>query len=93
MEESLKEEVRELETFALEHNATNHPFLQSVATASFGKQKTAEYLLFFISAYSKVNKGFIPNVTKLISLLDDPRHKSILEENLEEEMGIIKGIC
>ena len=80
--------VRNLENCALNHIATKHPFLKNLAAVSFGKEKTADYLLRFLSAYSRVNKGFIPNIKKLLCLLENPKHRIILQENLDEEMGI-----
>lgn len=61
--------------------------LQNLATEAFGKKKTADLLLRFLSAYSKFNSNFISNVKALLETLDDPDHIEVLRENIEEEMG------
>lgn len=61
--------------------------LQNLATEAFGKKKTADLLLRFLSAYSKFNSNFISNVNALLETLDNLDHIEVLRENLEEEMG------
>lgn len=79
--------VEELEKFALNHGAVNHHLLQCLACASYGKRETAELALRFLTAYSKINSGFIENVTRLMQMQKNPDFYNLLKDNLTEEMG------
>ncbi len=79
--------VSELENYCLTHDAVEHHFLQNLAVAAFGKEQTLDILVRFFAAYSHFNLGFIASVKRLRDNLDEQKHKDILNENLEEEMG------
>jgi len=79
--------VAELERYTKNHPAVNHHFLENLACAAFGEEETADLLLRFFAAYSKFNSGFVPNVRRLIDVLDTKEHKAVLKENLREEEG------
>ncbi len=65
----------------------NHHLLENLASEAFGKKKTADLLLRFLSAYSKFNSNFISNINALLETMDNLDHIEVLRENLEEEMG------
>lgn len=87
---SVEDFVTKLEDYTRDHQAVSHPFLPSLAGASFGnsKHEAADMLLLFLSAYLGFNSGFIGNIETLLSLLDDEDHIRNLKENLQEEMGV-----
>lgn len=80
--------VKELEIYTMSHEAVENRFLQSLASASFGKEGTAKLLLLFFTAYTRFNQEFVGNVARLRDLVSNETHKAILSANLEEENGI-----
>lgn len=85
---SSKEFVKHLEHFTTNHAAVNHHLLRNLSNAAFGREETSEYILRFFSCYTNMNRGFKDRVNILTSSLDNPHHIHILQENLDEEMGI-----
>ncbi len=85
---STEEFVKQVERYTLSHLAINHHFLQKVSSASIGKENTAKLLFQFFTAYTRFNKEFAGNVTRLRDIITNPRHKVILDANLAEENGI-----
>ena len=65
----------------------NHHLLENLASEAFGKKKTADLLLRFLSAYSKFNSNFISHINALLETMDNLDHIEVLRKNLEEEMG------
>ena len=76
-----------LEEYSLNHEAVSHHFLVNIKSMAFGQRKTSEITLLYLTAYSNFTSGFANHVSLLLEKLDEPSHKEILKENLEEEMG------
>lgn len=79
--------VAELEKYCISHKAVEHHFLQNLAGAAFGKEKTLDLLVRFFTIYSGFTIDFVPSIEKLKDLLEKQEHKYILDENMREENG------
>ena len=79
--------VEQVEKYSLAHKALSHKLLNDLGTASYGPAKTAEVALLYLTAYSHFTAAFAGHVSDLVDKLEEPKHREVLEENLEEEMG------
>lgn len=71
---------------ALQHPATNHPYLKMIAEGRFPDTKTV--LQDYAYQYSVYSREFPNYVEAVIGGLERDSHREVLLENLEEEKGI-----
>lgn len=77
--------VRSLEQAATRHRAVRHPLLRVLAE---GRQSDDHAILFeFARTYPGYATHFPRYLTVTISRLQDPRHRALMLENLQEESG------
>jgi hypothetical protein len=86
--------VQALECYTHNHRAVTHHLLENISCACFGKKKTADIILLFLSAYSKFNSGFVERIQKLIYLLDDGKEREVLGESKSKQFNSqYRNIC
>jgi pyrroloquinoline quinone (PQQ) biosynthesis protein C len=75
--------LTQLESEVAEHPALNHPFLRRFAS----EQLSREHLVDFAIQHYMYSRFFVRNVAAVVSNVPDERARSLLIENMYEEVG------
>ena len=75
--------LSQLENEVAEHPALNHPFLQRFASEQLGR----EHLTDFAIQHYMYSRFFVRNLAAVVSNVPDERARSLLIENMYEEVG------